>query len=77
MMLLALLGCVRLPHCDALCEAQADCIEADLSAYGASWSEWTGRSDREAWVSACYAEFEASPDANGTDEVCEDEAPSC
>lgn len=74
-MLLLLLAC-GYPHCQELCEAQADCIEADLSTYDASWSEWTGRADRDAWVSACYDAFAVSED-DEVDDVCREESAGC
>lgn len=55
-------GCV-LPKCDALCQRQADCVEQTLSENGASWEEWTGFADRDAYVEACFGVFTDSRDA--------------
>lgn len=60
-----ILACAPLPACAALCDAQADGIDADVGAAGATWQEWTGFDDREAWTDACHETFTDSLDDGG------------
>jgi hypothetical protein len=55
-----------LPKCDKLCQRQADCVAQTIAENGATWEEWTGFADRDAYVQGCFEVFEASRDAGST-----------
>ena len=67
------LGC-GLPRCDELCAVKADCVEEELRAYDATWPEFTGFDDREAYEEACYEVFtdgrEEGADRGAQQQVC-------
>lgn len=62
---LLLLGC-NLPACARLCEAKADCLDAEIRRYDTSWPEWTGFASREEYEAACFQVFDEGPDQGAT-----------
>lgn len=63
-LVLLLSGC-GLPDCRAYCAAEADCLAEEVERYDATWRDWTGFADREAFEEACFEVFDESRRSGG------------